>query len=504
MMKPFKRLAGVFLSLMLIVAMSAPAVMAADEKPIPKIKLSVGNGQTTPSYKPGDSVEHFSINVTNEGTADAKNVVVTPILDSASDWPFEIKNMNNDQKLGDIPAGQEQGVTADWPDLKVRSDAETKSYKLLFRITYNDGTYEYQADKYVFAKIEAPAEEEPPKPETQPEPQPEPEETVDYGGEDMGGTVSNSEPTGSTTSNPTTPRVIVTGFNTDPGVVNAGNNFKLIIHLKNTSTRTAVSNMLFDLQAPSSGTEAAAEAPAFLPASGSSSIFLDSIPAGGASDISIDLNARADLVQKPYSIAMSMKYEDGNAAQYESASSLAIPVQQAARFEFSDIEAAPEAVAVGEEANITSSLYNTGRIKLYNVKVLFQGDGIEGKEVFVGNIEPGATGSIDGIVTGTKEMTTDQKCKMTVTYEDASGKASTTEKEFALEVTPEQAAADMTAMMPEVPQKSGFPLIPVIIAVIVILAAVIVFIVIKRKKKKMKSEEEEDLMNEVDRLTEDE
>lgn len=51
------------------------------------------------------------------------------------------------------------------------------------------------------------------------------------------------------------------------------------------------------MQAPSSGSEGAAEAPAFLPASGSSSVYLDGIPAGGTSDISIELNARADLVK---------------------------------------------------------------------------------------------------------------------------------------------------------------------------------------------------------------
>ena len=119
-------------------------------------------------------------------------------------------------------------------------------------------------------------------------------------------------------------------------------------------------------------------------------------------------------MQKPYSIAMSMKYEDGNATQFESASSLAIPVKQAARFELSDIEVAPESVAVGEEANITCSLYNTGRIKLYNVKAKFEGEGLTGKEVFVGNIEPGATGSIDGIVTANQEMDETKKCKVVI------------------------------------------------------------------------------------------
>ena len=88
-------------------------------------------------------------------------------------------------------------------------------------------------------------------------------------------------------------------------------------------------------------------------------------------------------MQKPYSIVMSMKYEDGNQAQYEGNSSLAIPVKQAARFEFSEIKIAPESIAVGEEANITCSLYNTGRIKLYNVKAKFQGDRIEGEEIFI-------------------------------------------------------------------------------------------------------------------------
>ena len=163
------------------------------------------------------------------------------------------------------------------------------------------------------------------------------------------GGVYNSDPvvSGGGSTSKSVPRVIVTGFATDPGAVNAGSNFRLTVHVKNTSSTTAVSNMLFDLQAPAAGTEGAAEAPAFLPASGSSSIYLDSIPAGETRDITIDMNARADLLQKPYSIAMTMKYEDGNAVQYEGASSLAIPVQQAARFEFSDIEIAPGSIEVG-------------------------------------------------------------------------------------------------------------------------------------------------------------
>ena len=355
-MRRWKQTMGVIMSVVLVAVMLFPIRVQAKEQAIPTIRLTLGDGQTTPQFQAGETGE-LLIRVWNKGTQDAGNVKISPVLDDAASWPFEIQNMNNELELGTIPAGEY--AEAVWKDLKVREDVETKSYKLSFSVAYDDGENQFQSTPYIFAKTTAKPAEQPDDNE-QPEVPQEPQ-----GGGDLSGGIMNSDPIisggggGAAPASASVPRVIVTGFNTDPGEVNAGSNFRLIIHLKNTSATTAVSNMLFDLQAPAAGTDAAAEAPAFLPASGSSSIYLDGIPAGGTKDISIELNARADLVQKPYSIAMSMKYEDGNATQFESASSLAIPVKQAARFELSDIEVAPESVAVGEEANITCSLYNT-------------------------------------------------------------------------------------------------------------------------------------------------
>ena len=59
------------------------------------------------------------------------------------------------------------------------------------------------------------------------------------------------------------PRVIVSGFNTDPAEIPAGSNFNLIVHLQNTSQDTAVSNMLFEFNAPAEGAESSGAAPAF-------------------------------------------------------------------------------------------------------------------------------------------------------------------------------------------------------------------------------------------------
>ena len=85
-----------------------------------------------------------------------------------------------------------------------------------------------------------------------------------------------------------TPRVIVTGFTTEPAKVHAGDTFQLTLHLKNTSKRTSVSNMLINLTAPSEGTDAESTYAAFLPTNGSNSVYLESIGKGQTQDVSID------------------------------------------------------------------------------------------------------------------------------------------------------------------------------------------------------------------------
>ena len=506
-------------------------------KALARIQLSVGDGQETPVFRAGGKAK-LRISVKNTGNTDAQNVRIAPVIKSEADWPFELDQLNYDQDLGAVQAGEKADAVWGGGDvpLTVKESVTGKAYKLTFRITYDDGEKAYEAEKYVFVKTEAKpgsAEGNPSGGAASGDSQGSGKPSGDVqvpGGQTSGGqgaegqtagagwngpaaapeagSVYNSEPAvvgGGGSAGTSVPRVIVTGFSTEPGEVRAGSNFKLIVHLKNTSSRTGVSNLLFDLQAPSSGTEAAAEAPAFLPASGSSSIYLDSIPAGGTKDISIELNARADLVQKPYSISMSMKYEDSAAAQYEAQSSLAIPVRQEARFEFGKMQIAPDTVSVGEEVNISCSLYNLGRVKMYNVKARFEGKMIDTQEQFIGNLDAGATGTIDAIVTAKKATKGTEECKLVLTYEDDAGNVSTSEQKFQMTVL-EEAAVEDAGMMPEaVPEEGGSPagLAAVVLAVIAAAAGGTVAF-IKRRKKKNHEAEEEEMFDEVERFTEDE
>ena len=500
------------------------------EETLSRITLSVGDGQKTPTYKAGDTKAELKINVANSGNTDAQNVRISPVVQKPEEWPFEMDQLNYDQDLGTIGAGKQAaavwGSDADGK-LTVRSDVTGKSYKLTFRITYDDGKQTYETEKYVFVRTEAKKSSSSGSGSKPSGGAASGSGSKPTGGASSGGTgggsaqgddeipfggVYNSEPVtsgGETSDAPadaSVPRVIVTGFDTDPATVKAGDDFRLTIHLKNTSKKTAVRNMLFDLQAPASGADEAAEAPAFLPTSGSSSIYLEGIPAGGTKDISIELNSRADLIQKPYSITMSMLYENKNAEQFESQSSLAIPVTQEARFEFSDIQIMPDTAEIGEEANITCSIYNLGRVKMYNVKVGFEGDAIEGQELFLGNLESGATGMVDGIVTALAESYEENNCRLVLSYEDDAGNVTETKQEFTMTVT--QPADDMVMeddfpVMDEEEPGGHTGLIIALIAGIVLAGGTAAVVIVRRRKKKSDREEEE-WFDEVERSAEDE
>lgn len=450
------------------------------------------------TFTPGRS-QGISVMITNSSTQDMGDVSVVPELaDKGDTWPF--KEEPAAKKIS-LKAGEKKEVSFGFTQ---KEDMPSGTSRIRFRI--QSGQNEIESETIY---IQTTAKSAPANPADGGSGQA--AQNAGAGGESMAGMdVSNTEASymgGAGGSggggNGSVPRVIVTGFTTNPGEVKAGTDFTLTIHLRNTSKSMRVSNMLFDLNAPTEGGEQATSSPAFLPSSGSSSIYLEGIPAGGTADISIALNAKADLVQKPYNIELSMKYEDPNAAQIQAASNLSIPVKQEARFEFSQFEISPETIAVGEESNVMTTLYNLGKIKLYNVKATFEGAAIEKSEVFVGNVEPGGKGSIDSMMKGKQETKGPAQITMTVSYEDEAGTVSTVTKEFQLEVTKESNEDTMAnTEVPAAQPKSHGGLMLVGLGAI-IGAIIAVIILIKRRRKKRRENEEEELLNEVDRPTED-
>lgn len=301
--------------------------------------------------------------------------------------------------------------------------------------------------------------------------------------------------------NSSVPRVIVTGFDTDPKEVRAGSNFKLTLHVKNTSEDTDVSNLKFDLEAATDDSEDKSGSQAFLPVQGASTIFVERIGKGETKDISIDMNAKAGLAQKPYVLDVKVEYEDESYTQFTSDANVSIPVLQEARFEISDPEVMPSAIEVGSEANIMFSIYNTGKTTMYNTTVKFEGASITGGDTFVGKVEPGETGNVDAMVSGEKATADDGTIKILITYEDESGNPTTVEKNLTLMVNAVSEISDDLSddMMEFEDEEEGGVSIVLIIVIILIIAAIAGAVVfLKLRKSRLKKKEEDELLADIE------
>ncbi len=419
--------------------------------------IMVGGNWVTPVAKAGNHVS-VVLPVVNMARTRVKNVVVTPqISEDAAKWPFEIETSNYTQTIDRCPGTDDGGTDMErrreltWV-LKTRKDAPSGYTPLVFDVTYekDDKTLEtIQLTTYV--------------------------NVIGTTGKGADGTTS-------------TPRVIVTGFSTDPEVVHAGETFTLTLHMQNTSKATAVKNMLFDIQAASESTESNYVAAAFLPTAGSSTIFVDQIAAGATKDISMEMEARADLAQKPYVVNVSMNYEDESVNSYENTANVSIPVRQEARVDISTIEIMPDSIEVGGETNVMFSIYNIGKTQLYNTNVKFVADSVSGGDVFLGNIAPGATGSVDAYLSGAAATMDDGTVTIQISFEDESGEVTTIEETMTLWVN-EMFMDDMMmgdgmimdeSMMEE---PGGFKLWYVLVPLAVIGAAAVVIVIVRRKKK---------------------
>lgn len=445
--------------------------------------LQVGDNWSTPTVSYGQRVA-IVLPVINFGTEELNDLIVEPQTSTlVTEWPFEPDMTSYLQTEPFIPGNDTKEKAMENRReftfyFTARSDVMSGYYPLKFNVSYTKAGVrcEEPAVLTVYVKTEG-------KP----------------GSGIIGG--SGHEENGSK------PRIVVTGFETDPAEVFAGDTFTLTIHVKNTAKDTTVSNVLFDMQAATEGDDKTNTYAAFLPTSGSSSVYMDQISADTEADIVIEMTAKADLAQKPYVLDVNMKYDTPTMFDITDKASVSIPISQESRFDTSIPEVVPADITVGSQSNVMFSIYNTGKTTLYNVQVKFVADSIDEASAFVGNLQSGATGNVDVMLTGIAATMDDGTVNMEISYEDEAGNVSTVEKPITLYVT-EEFGGDMMydesmmegGMIPEEEgAKSGKGLLIgiIIAAVAAAIAGLAVFLVIRKKKKaaKLLEEDLEDLID---------
>ena len=433
------------------------------------IQFELGENQNTP-FGIYPQVMNFNMNVRNSSQITAFDVNVRMKLDQDSTkFPFDINDGNYTRHYDRIGGGE----TVEIPySMNIRKDVYSGYYPITYTIEYRDSTDGdiQKAEETFYVKVQNKDKEE---------------ETGDFNANDR-----------------TKARIIVDGFETNPETVYAGEEFEMILHMKNASENVAASNILFNLES-----EKVTESAVFTMDSGSSSIVVNSLPAGQTTDIKLKLRAGAWVDQRTYSITINEKYDSPEFKNAEEKVTVNIPVKQVSRLNTGTIEIMPDTISVGSETNVMFPINNTGKVLLYNVMVAFVGDSIQQTNSYVGNIKPGESGNVDAMISGTAPTMDDGKIKVMITYEDENGVVSEPiEKELSLTVTEQEdldpgidGSGDFPAVTePEGTSKYGKIIIPAVIVVLVIGTIGTVYVLKKCKKKKETLEElEEENNNEI-------
>lgn len=421
------------------------------------------------------------LSLVNLGKSDVKDVVITPtVSNDKTKWPFDINQAYDAQMIQMIQAGKDtldaynKRMDIGWY-FTVRSDVLTGCYPLPFHVTYyeNGSLVETDITTYINVKGE------------------DPKKTL----------IKDPDAEDEDDKKPANPRIIVTGYKTDPEVVYAGSVFKLTVSVKNTSKETAVENVLFNLEATVEGKDADATYAAFLPTSGSSSVYTERIAPGQTYDMSIEMEAKSDLSQKPYVLTVNMKYDTGDQTNLSDAAKVSVPIKQEAKIDTGAAEIMPESIAVGEQSNVMFSVFNTGKTTLYNVKITYEGETVESGITYLGNITPGSTQNVDSMVTGIAPDTGSGGVKAVITYEDEAGNETRFEKDLALYVYEMTYDDDMMNDIPiepmeEEPAQQKIPLIAIIgIAVAAVVVIVIIAVIVSKRRKAKRHKEDMDLLD---------
>ncbi len=278
------------------------------------------------------------------------------------------------------------------------------------------------------------------------------------------------------------PKVIISGFSTNPGEVVAGEDFVLNVTFKNTSGSASVTNF-----------KAALTSEVFNPVSGSSTLFIDSLAPGATRAVSIKLHAKADASPGSYSASFALNYDvdvqTKDNAPVTDTEVISIPVKQVPKIQVSTMQVVPTDATVGSDVNLMTSVNNTGKSTLYNVNVKITDAGglFSPAEQYLGNLQSGASGAVDLYVTPMTAGST--TLQLNVSYEDENGNIYNATQTAEIMVTERSEDYFDPGMWeePAMPEESGGTGWWVWVVIALVAAGITAIVLIRRRKAKQRA-----------------
>lgn len=435
---------------------------------------------------------NLQIGLINRGFDPVDIISVTPVISAeANNWPFDIAQQDYAKAIGKtlkpLAPGAANGSTSDgtllmvdFGNLTVREDIGSGYKELSFNVQHKLGNMPIETTTITVY--------------------------VDIAGNPN--TDWENSPNAGQSWPQSKPRLMCTGFETNPKELMGGDTFTLKLHLKNTSALTGIQNIRIELA--SDGVGEGGVAP-FMTESGANSFYIPWIGAEEEYELDVLMIASSQVAQKTYPLTINMEYEDWQASGISAREAISIQLRQEVRMDHGKIDIMPQEINVGQEANLMFPIYNKGKTTLYNVTVTMpQGQGVSVSEHFVGNINPGATAQVDLMVKGESPVFMDETLTLTVNYEDENGQLDSKDFDFTMTVNEDMPMDDMWGgmddfypddfpdpnigqMETENPMLNIMPLwawIGLGVLVLIFLIMVISMVRKKKKRKRMTMEDE--------------
>lgn len=244
-----------------------------------------------------------------------------------------------------------------------------------------------------------------------------------YSGGGGGGGGGSSKPL-------TQAKLIVDDVYTDPVRPKAGEEFTLVMTLRNTNTSQYVQNIQLTV---------ASSDDTVLPVSGSSSVYIDRIEAGSTYKVNMRMKSQGEVGDKPIKLEVQMEYEDKEVSAQTASENLIIIIDPVFRVKVEDPVASSYELPTANTAyTLKLQVTNEGRTTMFNTSVTAtceNEDLIMPPSFFIGNMEGGTSKTADmelyPLVEGSYSVNFEVK------YEDAFGQPFSERIDYAFYANPE-------------------------------------------------------------------
>ena len=337
--------------------------------------LSLVSATISDSNPDGDGLTTLTLTIANigEGTASNARMTLTGFVSSV----ITLNENSATKPLGNIASGAQATVTY---SVRVASVLESGSYALNVEVRYRQpDNSEGSMTAVANVNINRPEEEEEEDPPEDPE-----------------------------NPNTSVPRVIISKHALSADTVNAGSPFELSFTLLNTSASMNVGNM----QVTVSDTNGI-----FIPVEGVSSFYIQSLPNGQTTDITVVLMPRQDAETKSHPLTVAIEYEDAKFNPHTVTAIISIPVIMPQRLEVTNVAFFDNGMGMAE---LSFQFINKGMAALHNLNVRIDGPmtASEG-DFFVGQFAPGQSDYFEDMIW--LDMFGEVTGEIVLEFEDSSG-----------------------------------------------------------------------------------